>query len=210
MTSMARWGGILPALPVHAVANLELRRIVARKALESRTPADLLYTSGRPGRYNPRGVFCLYASEDAATAGAEFERYWSGQPLASTLYFCRITASLLDLGSPHVLAALGLREANLFDSWRTTLSPTATQRLGAAIAAQNRFAGIRFPSDAARERGFAGWNYVLYRDAVVAPASVVVVDDAGVTVQAWPVASRLKLPRKKRSPRSPGHKRKSI
>ncbi len=41
-------------------------------------PPRFLYTSGRPNRCNPRGVDCLYFSEDERTADAEYRRQWRG------------------------------------------------------------------------------------------------------------------------------------
>ena len=83
MTRHGNWASILPGLPVLEIRDMQLRRIVARHVLESRKPPQFLYTSGRPGRYNPRDALCLYVSEDAATAGAEFDRYWDGRGLCN-------------------------------------------------------------------------------------------------------------------------------
>ena len=154
--------------------------------LEARTPPDFLFVSGRPGRYNPAGLFCLYAVEDAATAGAEFERYWAGLPVQYVLYFCRVTGPILDLANPAVRRSLGLKKSDLFTPWRGRKRPTLTQRLGAITAAQARFIGIRFPSDAAQERKLDGCNIVVFRDVVAAPASVVITDDRSRPLQTWP------------------------
>ena len=164
-----------------------LQRIVERQVLEAHKPPDFLYTSGRAGRYNPAGMECVYFSADAATAGAEFDRYWENRPVQRLLYFCRATATrVLDLTDRATREALGLKEDGLFSSWRFAASPVATQQLGAAIGMQQRFAGIRFPSDAARERGFAGSNLVFFRASVVAPTQLEIFDDADNLLQAWP------------------------
>ena len=54
-------------------------RMVDRCYVDDASKADYLFTSGRPGRYNPRGVEALYASEDLLTAGAEADRYRKGE-----------------------------------------------------------------------------------------------------------------------------------
>jgi hypothetical protein len=84
------------------------------------------------------------------------------------------------------LGRLKIEPAELHLSWRGTSSPTACQKLGKVVAGQKRFAGIRFPSDAAREKGIQGFNFVLFKNAVVAPSKVEVRDDKGVIVQQWP------------------------
>jgi RES domain-containing protein len=186
MIREAQWPALLSRLPVLALNDAPQRRIVERQMLESRTPPDFLFTSGRPGRYNPAGLFCLYASEDATTAGAEFERYWAGLPVQQVLYFCRVTGSVLDLADPVVRRALGLKRSDLFTPWRGRKRLTLSQRLGVVLGAQTRFIGVRFPSDAAQERGFVGHNIVVFRDAITLPGSVVITDDCGRRLQTWP------------------------
>lgn len=161
-------------------------RIVERAALERPTKPDFLFTSGNPGRYNPRGIYALYAAEDQSTAGAEAERYRGGRTTQSVVYWAKPSAVVLDLSSAANLAALGLTGADLFANWRFAPTPTPCQLLGQAIAAQTRLAGIRFPSDAAKARGFTGYNVVFFKAAVVSPSSLIVSDDVGTEVQRWP------------------------
>ena len=182
----ARWSEVLAAVASEELRAIPLERIVERRVLESRRPPDFLFTSGRPNRYNPAGVECVYFSADGATAGAEFDRYWQGKTTQRVLYFCRASARVLDLTDVNVRATLGLHEADLFGPWRLAASPTVTQRLGFVVAGQRRFAGIRFPSDAAQERGFTGSNLVFFRSALAAPARIEIFDDAGQLLQAWP------------------------
>lgn len=182
----ARWAALLATAPGEELRAVTLPRIVERRALESRRPPDFLFTSGRPGRYHPAGVEGVYFSADGATAGAEFDRYWQGRATQRVLYFCRASARVLDLTNPAIVTALGLREPDLFAPWRLAITPTPTQQLGAVVAGQRRFAGVRFPSDAARERGFAGANLVFFRSALAPPARVEILDDAGQVLQAWP------------------------
>ena len=70
-----RWAALLATAPDEELRGVALSRIVERRVLESRRPPDFLFTSGRPGRYNPAGVEGVYFSADGATAGAEFDRY---------------------------------------------------------------------------------------------------------------------------------------
>ena len=182
----ARWAEVLATAVGVELRAAPLERIVERRVLESRRPPDFLFTSGRPNRYNPAGVECVYFSADGATAGAEFDRYWQERTTQRLLYFCRASARVLDLTDVAVRDMLGLREAELFNPWRLAMAPTATQQVGAVVAGQRRFAGVRFPSDAARERGFAGSNLVFFRSAVAAPARIEVLDDMGQLLQAWP------------------------
>lgn len=162
--------------------------MVEKAILESYDPPKFLYTSGRPGRYNLRDIHCLYCSADMSTAGAEYERYRGGKTTQSVTYWIQANVLAVDLEDRTVMSAFGLTEADLFAPWRSLSSPgpTATQQLGAAIAAQDRLQGIRFPSDAAKERGFPGFNLVVFRKSVVAPASVIIKDDSGVMLDSWP------------------------
>jgi hypothetical protein len=100
------------------------------------------------------------------------------------IFWIHPRALVLDLGNPATVDALKFQN-ELYASWRFAGSPTKTQMLGAAIAAQTRLAGIRFPSDAAREKGFVGYNLVLFKRSVVAPHWVVIKDDAGKEIQRW-------------------------
>ena len=162
--------------------------MVEKAILEKYAVPKFLYTSGRPGRYNLRDIQCLYCSADIPTAGAEYERYRGGRTTQSVTYWIHANLLVLDLEDRAVLSALGLSEADLFVSWRALSSPgpTLTQQLGAAVATQDRLQGIRFPSDAAKERGFPGFNLVLFRKSVVPPGSVVIKDDSGVMLDSWP------------------------
>lgn len=174
----------LEGMPV----NQAYCRIVPNPVLQSRTPPEFLFTSGKAGRYNEKGVLCIYASEDLPTAGAESERYREGRTVATTTYWLHMEAKLLDLAASDVLEALQLTTDDLFRPWRglSVSGPTATQLLGSFIAQQTKLSGIRFPSDAARERGFTGFNIVVFRQALVAPWSVIVSSDDGAPLARWP------------------------
>jgi RES domain-containing protein len=163
-------------------------RMLEKAILEKYAPPQFLYTSGRPGRYNLRDTPCLYCSADMPTAGAEYDRYRGAGTTQSVTYWIHVKILVLDLTDSAIVAALGLKRADLFAPWRVLSSPgpSLTQQLGATVATQDRLHGIRFPSDAAKDRGFAGSNLVLFRKSVVAPAAVVIKDDSGVTLDSWP------------------------
>lgn len=165
--------GKLASLPGKTIAVPHCR-MVEQAILEKYAPPQFLYTSGRPGRYNLRDTHCLYCSADMPTAGAEFDRYRGSRTTQSSTYWIHANVLVLELEDPAVLTALGLTDPDLFAPWRalSTPGPTLTQQLGTAVATQDRLHGVRFPSDAAKERGFTGYNLVLFRKSVVAPASI--------------------------------------
>ena len=142
----------LPGRPVSEA----LCRVVERAALERSLTPDFLSTSGRPGRYNTRGIQAVYASENQAIAGAEADRYRNGRVTQNIVYWVHPSALVLDLGDSDNLKALGLTTTDLHTHWRFATTPTKTQLLGSEIATQTRLAGIRFPSDAAKEWGSCG------------------------------------------------------
>ena len=180
---------LLQVLRVSLPISTTLRRFVSRDALASRTPPDYLYTTGYAYRVNTALSRALYGAEDAATAGAEWERHAKRSPrlLAQVLYLMEVNLPVVDLGDAAVLAALQLAEADLQAPWEFMPTPTKLQLFGDAVASQNRFGAVRFPSDAARERGFKGFNFVMFPSAIVAPMSVVIRDDVGTEIQRWPV-----------------------
>jgi RES domain-containing protein len=166
-----------------------LVRCVARDFLESQHPPAFLFTSGKPNRYNPEFVHCVYFSENLEIAALEYARPQKAAgftPVPFTIYFADAKLPILDLANPRTVAALGLVPADLHAPWRLRKTITKTQILGAAIARQKRFAGIRYPSDAARTTGKAGCNYVIFRDSLKAPASLRVLTGKLVPVQHWP------------------------
>jgi RES domain-containing protein len=167
-----------------------LRRIVNLTALHSKAPPDFLFASGRPNRFNPRGVRCLYFSEEAETAEAERARYWEGLPgeyQPRVTYFAEVTLrSLLDLENEAVLSALHLQKSDLHLPWRFAPEPTPTQRLGAAVAQTARFSAIRYPSDAAKERHRPGWNLGIFLNCVSIPDRLAILGPDEEPLQVWP------------------------
>jgi RES domain-containing protein len=184
MDGLDRYLSVLRKLPLRLKKGL-LARCVMREALESNTPPDFLYASTRAGRYNPDKVECIYWSEDETVARLEYRRYHKGAETYET-FFCRYRVNIVDLGDPDVLSALGLNDSDLRARWRTASSPTETQLLGHAISLQQRFAAIRFPSDAARAAGESGFNYAVFRASLRNPYFIQVVTDPGLPVQRWP------------------------
>lgn len=179
---------LLQALPVPPPITAKLRRFVAKDALYSRTPPDFLCTTGYAYRVNTAASLALYGAEDATTAGAEWERHAKKSPrlLTQVLYFIDLNLPVVDLGDAAVLAAVQLTEADLQAPWEFQPAPTKLQLFGDAVAQQRRFGAVRFPSDAARERGFKGFNFVMFPSAIVSPMSVVIRDDTGTDIQRWP------------------------
>ena len=180
---------LLQALPVSPPITVTLRRFVSKDALYSRSPPNFLYTTGYKYRVNTAASLALYGAEDATTAGAEWERGSKKSPrrLIQVLYFIEVAASVVDLESPAILNALQLTPADLQEPW-DVFPPVTTklQLFGDAVAGQKKFGAVRFPSDAARERGFKGFNFVMFPSAIVAPMSVIIRDDANIEIQRWP------------------------
>jgi hypothetical protein len=179
---------LLQALPVPPPITAKLRRFVSKDALYSRTPPNFLYTTGYAYRVNTAASLALYGAEDATTAGAEWERHAKKSPrlLTQVLYFIDLSIPVVDLGDATILAALQLNESDLQAPWEFEPAPTKLQLFGDVVARQQRFGAVRFPSDAARERGFKGFNFVLFPSAIVAPMSVAIRDDTGAEIQRWP------------------------
>ena len=185
MDAVDEYLSALQALPARRKKK-SVARCVRREAVEGSDPPDFLYASKRAGRYSPAGVECVYWSEKETTAQLEYRRY-TRDLSAYVTYFCNIYLAFVDLEHATVLAALDLRSADLHRPWRTSSLPVKTQILGLAMARQNRFAAIRFPSDAARAAGRDGFNYVIFRDSLRGTSSFIeVVTDPSLAPQRWP------------------------
>ena len=136
-----------PAVPVKAN---KLSRLVPQLALGA--SPNWLFTSGKPNRYNPAGVNCVYFSEKRDIAQAEYDDYWKGlaganQPV--TTYFAEARLQrVLDLTDKATLKALGVDAKDLFKNWRRAKHPTLTQLLGQAVSKTGNFSAIRYPSKA--------------------------------------------------------------
>jgi len=167
-----------------------LVRMIPRDWLEENEPPDFLFTSGKPNRFNPDGVNCVYFSQDDQTAGAEYLSYWSGTPAEyqpRVTYFARVNLHrVLDLTQPATQLALGFKTDDLHQPWRLARSATLTQMLGAAVARQARVSAIRYPSDAAFRAGDAGANVVVFRNSVRKPDRVDILGPNKKSLQSWP------------------------
>jgi RES domain-containing protein len=170
-----------------------LRRLVVRMIpydwLDKGKAPDFLFASGKPNRFNTKGVECVYFSDGEKTAGAEYLRWWSGtagehQPRVT--YFARVRLQyVLDLTQEETLSALGLTGKELCQPWRLATSPTPTQMLGTALSRQTRIPEIRYPSDAARAKGTAGANIVVFRNSIRTPDRVDILGPDKEPLQSW-------------------------
>lgn len=176
----------LPSAPTRQLRATLVRRVPLSPLIKSGT-WDYLFTSGRPSRFNTAGVKCVYFAEDEATAAAEYERHSRPlhQPFA-TLFADVELAAVLDLCSAASLKALGLTAHDLKANWVRAKRPTATQLLGEAVSRQVGLAAIRFPSDAARVKGFAGANVVIFYDTMLSPDFVHILGPTKKPLQKWP------------------------
>lgn len=183
--------GALARAPVRPLKAM-LVRCVALQPLISVGKPDFLFTSGKPNRFNPAGVHCIYFAEDERTARAAYGRRLGGalnQPVAT--YFADVRLSrILDLSTRKARTAMGLDETDLCASWSRRKTLIRTQYLGLALSEQIAIAGIRFPSDAAREAGFAGCNVVIFPNAVRKPDSVRILGPTKSALQQWPESGR--------------------
>jgi len=188
MPGVAEFERALASAPTIRLRRLVVRMIPGDWLEEGRSP-DFLFTSGKPNRFNLKGVECVYFSEDEDTARAECVRLWSGtsgehQPRVT--YFARVRLRrVLDLAQAETLSALGLTAKDLHQGWRLARSPTLTQMLGTAISRQARVSAIRYPSDAAHETGATGANVVVYRNSVRKPDRIDILGPRKEPLQSW-------------------------
>lgn len=176
----------LPAAPRRELQATLVRRVPMLSMLGS-APVDFLFTSGKAYRYNTRGVECVYFAEDEATAAAEYESHDPGQRQPVTTYFAEVRLRrVLDLSDAGTVSVLGLKSSDMRAAWRGVSKPTVTQLLGEAVSKQADIAAIRFPSEAARKKGFAGANVVIFRDRVRRPDHVHILGPTKKPLQKWP------------------------
>jgi RES domain len=166
-----------------------VRCVAALDFLEG-SPPRYLYTSGRPGRCNPRDVDCLYFSETERVADLEYRRRFVGVGAATEprlTFFAQVDLKhVVDLSRPAVLKALGISTDDMLETWRSALLPTRLQRLGLAVSGQRRVSAIRFASDACRRAGTKGWNVGIFPDAIVAPSQVRILGKSGASLEKLP------------------------
>jgi RES domain-containing protein len=177
---------VLPRAPVCELQRTLVRR-VPMLAMTEAPAVDFLFTSGKANRFNTRGVWCVYFAEDDATAEAEYERHYTGQQQPYVTYFAEVKLRrVLDLCSAPTLSALSMNARDLRAPWVGARKPTAAQSLGEAVSRQDAVTAIRFPSDAARAKGFAGANVVIFRESVRRPDHVHILGPTKKPLQKWP------------------------
>ena len=149
-----------------------------------------LFTSGKPNRFNPSGVNCVYFSETREVAQMEYDDRWKGltgaqQPV--TTYFAEVKLQrVLDLTDAATLKVLDLDTQDLFMKWRTAERPTPTQLLGQAVSETGLFCAILFPSKAAADRGREGTNLAIFRDCLRPPNALRISGPGSKPLQEWP------------------------
>jgi RES domain-containing protein len=167
-----------------------LFRCVPFFAYERGDPPSFLYTSGRPNRCNPRGVNCLYFSEETRTADAEYRLVWRGTPaehqpkitFRALVSFRRV----LDLENSQARRTLSLRNEDFFENWRLKPAPTRLQELGGAISRQRSIVALRYPSAAAKRLGKPGWNVAIFPSGLAVPDRLEILGDSTVPLEVLP------------------------
>jgi RES domain-containing protein len=153
-------------------------------------PPRFLYTSGRPNRCNPRGVDCLYFSEDERTADAEYRRQWRGtdaETQPKLTFFARVDLRrIIDLENEQVIQALGLSRNDLFGPWRLSKDLTPLQQLGLAISRQRSVSAVRFPSAALAASSRKGWNLAIFPLTLERPNRVEILGKSGDRLEVLP------------------------
>jgi RES domain-containing protein len=181
----------LKTVPTHPVKGT-LARMVPFKDLSTYSPPNWLFTSGKPNRYNPAGVNCVYFAETDVVAKYEYEDLWkkisaTHQPVVT--FYAEIELScVIDLADKAVLNALKLEVAELFEPWCMATTPTSTQFLGQAVNNYQRISAIRFPSKAAADQGHTGYNMVFFQNNILFSPDFVRIlgPDKSKSLQAWP------------------------
>jgi RES domain-containing protein len=169
-----------------------LASMVPFKDLSAYSPPNWLYTSGKPNRFNPTGVNCVYFAETDAVAKLEYEDLWKRTSAAHqprVTFYAEVELSrVIDLSDTAVLKALKLEQSDLFESWRLAAMPTSTQFLGQAVNHCERISAIRYPSKAAVKRGHGGCNVVIFQKNVLFSSDFVRIlgPEKGKPLQAWP------------------------
>ncbi len=149
-----------------------------------------LFTSGKPNRYNPAGIDCIYFGETAEVAEAEYNTRWKNIPGADqpvTRFYAELKLKhVLDLTDDDTLKILTLTEKELFANWRRAKRPTATQLLGLAVEETRWFSAIRYPSAPASSRAIKGRNIVIFRKCLDKRESVRILGPKDNILQSWP------------------------
>ncbi|MCI0537560.1 MAG: RES family NAD+ phosphorylase [Verrucomicrobiales bacterium] len=180
------FANLLSRAPTRELQATLVRR-VPMLAMTKAPSVDFLFTSGKANRFNSRGVSCVYFAEDEPTATAEYERHSMGQRQPFVTYFADVHLQyVIDLFSSQTLSALRMTARDLRTPWVGARKPTPAQCLGEAMSRQDAVAAVRFPSEAARLKGFSGANIVIFRDCVRRPDHVHILGPTKKPLQKWP------------------------
>jgi hypothetical protein len=184
---LASLKAVLAVAPAKVV-KAQLARLVPQ--LDLGPSPEWLVTSGKPSRYSPAGVNCVYFSEAKEVAQTEYDSYWQGrtgenQPV--TMYYAEVALHrVLDLTSEATLKAIKVDAKDLLKNWRRAKHRTLTQLIGQAVNETGFFSAIRYPSKPAGGRGQPGANLVIFRDCVRRPDSVRILGPTKRPLQEWP------------------------
>jgi len=179
----------LKSIPVIELRGM-LVRMVPLGDLAKNSPPDFLFTSGKPNRYNPDGIECVYFSENESTAHLEYAQQWTTlragrQPVVT--YFAEVRLHrVLDLACRKTLQNLKLTPYDLYKPWRGAEQPTVSQMLGQTIAEHSNISAIRYRSVAAELAGKSGFNIVIYRNNVKRPNSLRILGPDRNSLGTWP------------------------
>jgi RES domain-containing protein len=180
---------VLAGLQTRHVARL-LVRSVPQLDFDAGEPRRYLFASGVRNRCNPKGVACLYFSEEEETARAEYEAQWRGTPKEhqpKLIFTARVNLRrVVDLGDTRALEALHLTDEDLFGSWLLKTSPTPLEKIGRAIARQRAITALRYPSAATHRLGRVGWNLAIFRAALKSPDRIEILGKSGDPLEVLP------------------------
>lgn len=184
MPTVEEYGATLKSHPA-APTDCRLTRVIPFLSYQGSADPSFLYTSGRPNRCNPAGVNCIYLSEDRDTAQAEFDVHNEDPTAPSLTYHGRLKAAVIvDLALPAQRKKFRIPARDFIDNFR--FRELDLQRLGRAMAAQNRAVAIRYPSRAMQEQGKIGNNFAIFPDAITPPDALVIYGGNGKVLERWP------------------------
>lgn len=179
------WKTLLAKAPKVRIKT-KLVRCIAKGVFDGGSPPSYLFTSGKPGRCNPRGVLCLYMAGDRDTALVEYDKYFT-KPEPHIVFYGELEAKeVIDLSDSAIQAHFGFGPEDFFEGFRMKPRPTALQYLGLEISKQMGVAGIRFPSAACYETGTVGHNFVLYKNSFESPDSLKIIGGRRIILEKWP------------------------
>jgi RES domain-containing protein len=179
------WKKLLKSAPRTGFKG-NLVRCVAQGVFDGGSPPSYLFTSGKPGRCNPKGTLCLYMSEDRATAQAEYDKQYLGPQPFITFYGEFEVKAIIDLANPAIQSHFEFGRDDFFKSYRLKTHPTPLQCLGLEISKQSTVAGVRFPSAACHTAGSIGNNFVVYKKALSWSDSLKILGPGKTILEEWP------------------------